>query len=247
MNKQLKLITIIVMLILILSTPVHASLWSSLLKTITKKGEKAVIKQVENGFVEKKQKEFVEKDGKFLVKQEEENVIKKQEQVKVNKLEGDLLDDSFKVSWCQKHKCANSMQDIRKIEQSEGSFYITNDYVANKYINEKLDKSFTRRPDMLEVKVNSKGSLENIVIYDVKTSSEAALAAEKRGQTGDYIRLCERQNRIRGAGFCDVQYVLPKEEAEVFAKTTGNEVLTCLVIGMLLGPDPTDILCLVGI
>lgn len=172
-----------------------------------------------------------------------EKTALKQEQIQVNRITGNILDDAFKQKWCQTHKCGTNVDELRKTLKSADTVYITSDWEVKKYINEKFDPSFTRRPDMLEVNVANR-NIKNIKIYDTKTSADAIISADARGQGGDYEKLCNTLNVKYGGSFCSVQYVLPKDEVTNAAKKTGGDVLGCLIIGLIMVPDPTDVLCL---
>ena len=227
--------TLALLLILLISiTSVNAFWW--LFKSGTKQTEKQIIKQGEKA--ETKQVE------KTAIKQEDKTALK-QEQIQVNRITGNTLDDAFKQKWCQTRKCGTSVDELRKTLKPVDTIYITSDWEAKRYINEKFDSSFTRRPDMLEVNVVNR-NIKNIKIYDTKTSADAIISADVRGQGDDYDKLCNSLNVKYGRNFCAVQYVLPKDEAEQVAKSSGNSVLGCLAIGLIMIPDPTDLLCFVA-
>ena len=232
-----RLFLVLFLIALISITPVNAFWW--LFKSEVKQTEKQIIKQVEKA--ETKQIE------KATAKQEEK-IITKQEQMQTNRITGNLIDDAFKTQWCKTHVCAKSVYEFDKLKHPGSTIYIIDDWEAKKYINNKFDSSFTRRPDMLMIKARPGSNyIQKVVVYDTKTSANAISASDMRGQGGDYEKLCNSLNAKNGRSFCDVQYILPKDEAEQVVKTTDNSILGCLVVGFIaFGPDPTDLLCFVG-
>jgi len=194
--------------------------------------------------IKQTEKQLIISGEKIEAKEVEKSGIK--HQIQMNKAIGNSIDDAFKKRWCTKHKYVSSVDEFRKTLKQADTVYITNDWEAKKYINLKFDFSFSRRPDMLEIKVVD-GQIKNIRIYDTKSSLNAVQAAQVRGQSADYEKLCLSINKKNGRDMCQVDYILPKNEAEKLARTTDNEIVDYLAIGILtFGPDPTDLLCLIG-
>jgi len=234
MKKRILLLTIFLILLVTVIPLVSAGFWDKLFKNIFKsEGKKTTEKQLV--------KESEEKGGKQIAKQE---------QITINKVRGQALEDAFKTRWCKKNKCFNTIAEFSKAKLSNGEkAYITNDVEANKFIVSNLNGPsrvyFTRKPDLLEIKYDTKyiNGIGGITIYDVKTSAEAV----RKDQYNDYVYLCDDLKKWYGNNFCEIKYALPKEEAEELAQKSGDSVLGCLAIGILIaGPDPTDLLCLVG-
>ena len=237
------------MILLVTSAPVNAGWLDSLFKGFFKSSK---IAKKEEKVVNNVVKEDEEKEAQRLVKQGEKKEVKqltKEEQIAKNRKAGIGLERAFIDKWCQDRICANSVDELGKFtKEGNQKYYITSDRGANEWIRkQKFDEGFTRLPDMLEIESYSKGYLKSFTIYDVKTSEEAIAAAKSRGQIDDYVKLCNDQNKKFGREICKVKYVLPKEEAEELAKKSGNSILGCLAIGIIIaGPDPTDLLCFVG-
>jgi len=228
MKKTIKFVIMLVILMLVLTLPVHAISWNSIFKTGVKQTEKQAIKQTE----------------KSLFKQEGETAIRRN-QIRINNLNGNLLENTFKLKWCNLNNCASTIYEVNRNIRKGRTFYISNDYTARKFINKEFDKHFTRKPDMMKVS-SINGKVNKVVIYDVKTSNNAIKVSSKRGQTEDYHKLCDSLNKKYQNGFCDIQYVLPEKEAKTVAKTNGEAVVGCLIVGLIMVPDPTDLLCFVG-
>ncbi|MBI2043056.1 hypothetical protein HYT25_01570 [Candidatus Pacearchaeota archaeon] len=178
--------------------------------------------------------------SKTIEKRTNENVLSnKQNQISINRQIGKEIEDIFKREWCKRNKCVIYNKDI-KPNYVPTNFYITDPYEAQRYIKENYDFSFNRLPDMLKIR-SDKQSVTTITIYDIKSSTEAINV--RIGQKNDYINLCNKLNKIKTATFCNVQYILPSQEA----KKLTNEQLVCLAVGLLTVPDPTDLLCFVDI
>lgn len=233
-----KVILVVFIIFLLFLSPVNAGFWDWVFKSSPKSSGKSISKQIEKKEVNQAEKSVIEQAEKKEIKTEGKN------QAQINKESGDLLDNAFKESWCMKNKCVTNIDELKKTGKYRDTVYIVNDFEANRYIQQNLLKGYNRRPDMLEVNfMNDK--IKSIKIYDTKTSANALSMSMGRGQSDDYNQLClllEMRNSIG----CEVRYVLPKDEANQVAKKNGGNVLTCLAIGLVMVPDPTDLLCFVA-
>lgn len=191
-------------------------------------------------------KNIAKKDSDNLIKKTDDlSKLSKEERMIINAKRGAEWEKAVQNFLCSKKKCLFTDREVMdKISRrrsiatrpDKDNYIIVGGSNTKKFINnnDMYKGYYSKEPDFLEI-TEENGLIKKVKIIDSKTSPQASRSVQETA----FKDLCISLEK-KDVG-CQVQYAEPKGEV------ASKDALECFAMGLIFGPDPTDLLCFVPI